>query len=349
MNKVKGSCTNLYFGSNSSLVSAVRIGTLYSINNVLDDLDNSSNKISDSISNSLTEIDSSVYASVNKILDQLQSHFESIKSSTLQEELKIPEDLLIKAAKIFAHLSINRSNLETKIQSIATMICDFIKHLVNAEYDNRKYLNELIDAHCKLYISYPTLFRDEFEQFLITELENAELCGKLKVDRTLKSLLNNHLNLLHVISHSSILFHKMLQILFHYSIATKLDSLFIHLSQNIVSTFHNVWNDPNYAYSDICSTSLYIEPLQSVTMLIHALSEDNIEELERLQHDEKIDNGSERLIGQIVKKLSTLLQNSSYTYITKMLLTICLPYRLIRILISFSEREKLDLHVLIGS
>ena len=349
MNKVKGSCTNLYFGSNSSLVSAVRIGTLYNVNNALDDLDTSSNKISDSISNSVTEVDSSVYASVNKILDQLQSHFESIKSSTLQEELKIPEDLLIKAAKIFAHLSINQSNLETKIQSIATMISDFIKQLVNAKCDYRKYLNELIDAHSKLYISYPTLFRDEFEQFLIKELEDAELCGEIKVESTLKSLQNNHLNLLHVISHSSILFHKMLQTLFHYCITTKLNSLFIHLSQNIVSTFHNVWKDPNYAYSDICSTSLYIEPLQAVTMIIQAVSENDIEALEKQQHNEMKENGSERLIEQIVRKLSTLLQNSSYTYITKMLLTICIPYRLMCILISFSEREKLELHVLVGS
>ena len=93
--------------------------------------------------------------------------------------------------------------------------------------------------------------------------------------------------------------------------------------------------------------NLYFEPLQSVIILIQVM--EDMSGLDEFLEESKSIKRSDRLIKEILNKLSMLLKTSRCTYVTKVLLTLCVPNKQLRTLIKFSENEKLEFHVLLKS
>ena len=71
--------------------------------------------------------------------------------------------------------------------------------------------------------------------------------------------------------------------------------------------------------------------------------------LDEFLEENKNNKRSDRLIKEILNKLSMLLKTSRCTYVTKVLLTLCVPYKQLCTLMKFSENEKLEFHVLLKS
>ena len=348
MDKNDESGINRFFGQNSTLVYAIKFGTYYNLSNALDDLEVISKKTDDASSPSVTEANSSIQTTTGNILNQLQFFFEKSLSLVFKEQQLIPEDLLVRSAQIFSDIKAKLVlNLQVKVQLECLAKCanDNINKLVRNSHKSFENHNALYDAQCKLYINYPSLLRTEFEQLIEKLLGDIIIGEKINIKGTYKNIRKFNPNIFHAISRSSILFHMVLQILLNYCIATKLDTFLIHFSQCIVGALHLFWNDTYETFSDMSPINVYFEPLQAVSILIQAI--EDIRTLDELQGANKNDKRFEILVKEILKKLSGLLKTFQYAYVTKVLLTICVPYKLFCTLIKFSEDEKLDFHVLL--
>lgn len=348
MNTSKPYCIKTHFGSNSSLVASIKFGTYYNVNVALDRLQAISSKTYESI-NSFNEIESSVH-SFFKILEQLQIYFEKSKSSFMNQQLLIPIDLLIKSTEVLSIISPHQfesnKKVKPKLEEVAKYVIDDIA-LVNVHSENVEISNRLFNGLSKLYLRYPSHFRKDYERFVETLLSEI-MIEDVNEDKIYTIIEKDFLNVFHAISRSSILFSAMLQILLHYCVKTNLDTFFIHLSQSIVAAVHRLANKSVATYPTLNPIDMYPEQLQGVAILLQAFTE-HFSDLEGLSETKKTENTSERLIKEILNKLSTLLKTSRRTYVTKILLTICIPYKFLDIFVKFSQREKLEFHVLIES
>ena len=346
MDTSKQYCIKTHFGSNSSLVNSIKFGTYYNVNVALDQLQAISSKIYESI-DSFNEIESKIHTFF-KILEQLQMYFEKSKSSFMNKQLLIPIDLLVKSAEVLSIISPHQFESNQKVKSKLEAVAKYVENniaLVNVKSEDVEMSDRLLNGLSKLYVRYPSHFGKDYERFVETLLGEL-LMEDVNEDEIYTIIEKNFLNMFHAISRSSILFSAMLQILLHYCVKTNLDIFFIHLSQSIVAALHRLVNGSVVTYPTLNPISMYPEQLQGVALLLQAFPEHN-SDLRGLSETKKTQNTSERLIEEILDKLSTLLKTSRRTYVTKVLLTICIPYKFLDIFVKFSKREKLEFHVLI--
>ena len=346
MNTSKQYCIKTHFESNSSLVASIRFGTYYNVDVALDQLQAISSKTYESI-NSFNRIESSA-RSIIKILEQLQMYFDKSKSSCMNQQLLIPIDLLVKSVEVLSIISPHQFESNQKVKSKLEEVTKYVKNYIalgNVKSEDVKITNRLFNGLSKLYVRYPSHFRKDYERFIETLLSEL-MMEDVNEDKIHTIIEKDFLNMFHAISRSSILFSAMLQILLHYCVKTKLDTFFIHLSQSIIAALHRLLNGSLVTYPTLNPIDMYPEQLQGVALLVQAFAE-HISGLEGLSETKKTENTSERLLKEILDKLSTLLKTSRRTYVTKVLLTICIPYEFLDIFVKFSQREKLEFHVLI--
>ena len=348
--KPQNSGLNIYFGQNSALLSSIKLGAYYNVNNALDDLEAISKKIDNTSVLSVTEANSSIKATTGNIIDRLQFFFDKSASLILKEQLRVPEDLLVRSAQIFSDIKPkfeSNKQVKIKLEHCANCVNDSINKLVKNRHESLDNHNALYDAQCKLYLSYSSLFRTEFEHLIANLLGDTAVGEKVGVEGIYKNIKKYNTNIFHALSRSSILFHMMLQILLNYCIATKLDAFFIHFSQCVVGALHLFLNDTVQTNSEMNHINVYFEPLQSVIILIQVM--EDMSGLDEFLEENKNIKRSDRLIKEILNKLSMLLKTSRCTYVTKVLLTLCVPYKQLCTLMKFSENEKLEFHVLLKS
>ena len=92
---------------------------------------------------------------------------------------------------------------------------------------------------------------------------------------------------------------------------------------------------------------LYVKPLQAVINLVLAIAGVDYSELENLDCELKSDNKTitDKLIREILIKLTTLLQNKRCMYMTKVVMTACFPIQLLNVFAAYSAHKKLNFHV----
>ena len=91
---------------------------------------------------------------------------------------------------------------------------------------------------------------------------------------------------------------------------------------------------------------LYPLPLQTLANLVLASVEPNCANIQNNQsYCETFVDFNSRLISEIVKQLTAMLQKPHYQYITKVFMTLCMPPKLLNSLHLFSIEHKLDFHV----
>ena len=94
--------------------------------------------------------------------------------------------------------------------------------------------------------------------------------------------------------------------------------------------------------------STYIPPLQAVVSLVQAILGVDLNESQIIHSEGGLDkNIPQRLLKDTLMKLTKLLQTSRYTYITKILMTIVIPYKVLSGFIAFSIKEELEFHAVI--
>ena len=56
---------------------------------------------------------------------------------------------------------------------------------------------------------------------------------------------------------------------------------------------------------------------------------------------------NKKLVGTLLNRLESLIQNANYTFATRVLITMCYPFELIKELVHFSIEQKMGFHVVI--
>ena len=56
---------------------------------------------------------------------------------------------------------------------------------------------------------------------------------------------------------------------------------------------------------------------------------------------------NKKLVGTLLNRLESLIRNAKYTFATRVLITMCYPFELIKELVHFSIEQKMGFHVVI--
>ena len=95
--------------------------------------------------------------------------------------------------------------------------------------------------------------------------------------------------------------------------------------------------------------NIYIPPLQAAVNLVQAILGVDLNENDIIYNKEGSleKNTPQKLLKETLMKLTKLLQTPRYTYITKILLTIVIPYKVLNTFIKCSIKEELEFHAVI--
>ena len=56
---------------------------------------------------------------------------------------------------------------------------------------------------------------------------------------------------------------------------------------------------------------------------------------------------NKKIVGTLLNRLESLIRNAKYTFATRVLITMCYPFELIKELVRFSIEQKMGFHVVI--
>ena len=56
---------------------------------------------------------------------------------------------------------------------------------------------------------------------------------------------------------------------------------------------------------------------------------------------------NKKLVGTLLNRLESLIRNAKYTFATRVLITLCYPFEIIKELVHFSIEQKMGFHVVI--
>ena len=97
------------------------------------------------------------------------------------------------------------------------------------------------------------------------------------------------------------------------------------------------------------ATNVYIGPLHATVTLVQALVGVDLNDPQNFRSSLNSDKDivTKDILKRVLVNLTKLLQTERYNFITKVILTICFPFQLLKEFALFSMKEKLEFHVII--
>lgn len=353
MEKQKVADLKLYLQEDSVLVTAVKLTAFYNLNTALHEFEEATtlqkNEIISIHSYQDNRRPDALVNATEKVVHQLSSLLDNSSLSILHKEFALSNTLIIRCANALSRipktLPLNEKGMQDTLEKLANCILDTIymtpKSLINGAEHRTYYLG----AEKAIFIGYQNVFRAKFEYFIEKQLGSVVNVKDISVEAIVTNTTNLELTeLLLAVSHSALLFNQMLQILLEYFIATNLNVRFLRFSQCVIGAFHRLCSNS----TGLNPANVYIPPLQAVVNLVQAILGVDLNDSEMIHKERSLDNNvHKRLLKETLMKLTKLLQTPRYTYITKVLMTIVIPYKALCDFITFSIKEEMELHTVI--